>query len=508
MKFLSPGSVLLSAITVLLVRLVPKHFQYLFLLGASLAVLAWDQTSLGVLCLTSAGAYAGMALLERMQKKKNRHRKAVLAGLLIWQVLLFVRFQGRCLGISYVTLCLIGWELDVYRGQSEAEKNILYFAADVLYYPRLFSGPIVCGDEIRIMADRSWDTGYGKKTGEQAGSSPAADTVLSGRSGVRIQAFGSAAGPLRRILWGLFKKMVLADRLAMFVDAVFETPASFAFPILWLAVIAASIQIYADFSGCMDMVLGLSQLLGVPLPENFSQPFFAAGFADYWRRWHMTMGRWFRTYLFYPLGMNGRVLRVSNTLVSKLKSRRQKKCARMLVPLFATWAVTGLWHGFSLHYLIWGLMCAFLILIESGRKKKTVRNAGNILFTFLVMSVVRVMFRASCVEQAFSVYTGMIRFSALAGMLRSGAGAGICSSAGLFPGGLDCLDAVVVFAAVMILWIADFYRERKGCGIGEWVARLPLLLRWMLVLLAAAVILLTGVYGPGYAPAEFFYGRF
>ena len=133
MKFISPGSALLSAVTVLLVRLVPKHFQYLFLLGASLAVLAWDRTSLGVLCLTSAGAYAGMVLLERMRKEKNRCRKAVLAGLLIWQVLLFVRFQGRCLGISYVTLCLIGWELDVFRGQGEAEKNILHFAADVLY---------------------------------------------------------------------------------------------------------------------------------------------------------------------------------------------------------------------------------------------------------------------------------------------------------------------------------------------------------------------------------------
>ena len=484
MKFISPGSALLSAVTVLLVRLVPKHFQYLFLLGASLALLAWDRTSLGVLCLTSAGAYAGMVLLERMRKEKNRCRKAVLAGLLIWQVLLFVRFQGRCLGISYVTLCLIGWELDVFRGQGEAEKNILHFAADVLYYPRLYSGPIVCGDEIRVKTEGKRETG------------------------LRIQAFGSAAGPLRRILWGLFKKMVLADRLAMFVDAVFEAPASCAFPILWLAVIMASIQIYADFSGCMDMVLGLSQLLGVSLPENFSQPFFAAGFADYWRRWHMTMGRWFRTYLFYPLGMNGKVLRLSNALVSNLKSRRQKKCARMLIPLFATWAVTGLWHGLSLHYLIWGLMCAFLILVESGRKKKPVRNAGNILFTFLIMSVVRVMFRASCVRQALSVYSGMIRFRASAGVLRSGAGTGIFGGAGILPGGLDCLDAVVVFAAVLILWIADFYRERKGCGIGEWVARLPMLLRWMLVFLAAAAILLTGVYGPGYAPAEFFYGRF
>ena len=124
------------------------------------------------------------------------------------------------------------------------------------------------------------------------------------------------------------------------------------------------------------------------------------------------------------------------------------------------------------------------------------------------MSVVRVMFRASCVRQALSVYSGMIRLRASAGMLRSGAGTGIVGGAGILPGGLDCLDAVVVFAAVLILWIADFYRERKGCGIGEWVARLPMLLRWMLVFLAAAAILLTGVYGPGYAPAEFFYGRF
>ena len=560
MKLLSARFALLSALTILLVRLLPgrlRRFRPLILLSASLAVLAFDPLSLIVLCVTCGSAYAGMLVLERLQERGREHgvectqkrgvergrkhgvectqehgvertqerdveraqergrehgmertqerdveraqersrkriqriREVVLAGLLIWQVLLFVRFQGRCLGISYVTLILIGLEIEVFRAQRLPEKNILRFAADVLYFPRLFSGPIVQGGEIHMNAAVEPPV-----AGEC--ESPAAwecGPPVAGRWRPRVQAFGIAAGPLRRILWGLFKKLVLADRLAIFVSAVFDAPHSFSAVMIWLAVIAASIQIYADFSGCMDVVLGLSALLGVRLPENFSQPFFAAGFADYWRRWHMTMGRWFRTCLFYPVGMNGRVLKLSGALAAHVRGRQLKKCAMMLIPLFTTWAATGLWHGFSPHFLVWGLLCAFLILLESARRKKPGRNAGTILITFLTMSIVRVMFRASSVRQALRVYAGMLRFG---------------SPAGRFPGGLDRLDVAVVLTAVLLLGIADVYREKKGCGIGEWVARLPMVPRWMLVLAAAAAVLLAGVYGPGYAPAEFVYGRF
>src|SRR5262249_14525385 len=219
------------------------------------------------------------------------------------------------LGISFYTFETISYIVDVYQGKVRAVRNPLDYALYILFFRHLLAGPIVRPREFLPQLRRrkrfSWD-----------------------RAQLGLQFF----------LIGLFKKAVLADNVAEVIDPVFKDPAAFGTAAAWLAVVGYAVQVYCDFSGYSDMAVGLAHLLGFHLPPNFHLPYFAANIAEFWRRWHMSLGRWLRDYLYIPLGgSRGRPVRAS-------------------LNLLVVMTVCGLWHGANWPCVAWGVYNGLLLL--------------------------------------------------------------------------------------------------------------------------------------------------
>lgn len=273
------------------------------------------------------------------------------------------------IGISFYTFEAISYTVDVYRGKIRAERRLDHFLLFILFFPHLVAGPIVrAGDflpQTRRQKQWSWP---------------------------RLAVGG------RLILLGMFKKMVVADRMALLVDPVFATPSGYETSVVWMAAVAYSIQIYCDFSGYSDIALGTARLLGYRLQINFAMPFAAANITDFWRRWHISLSNWIRDYIYIPLGGNrGTVGRVAfNTLFAM--------------------TLCGLWHGASWTFVVWGALNGVYLLtnrmFRSATKELVLFNAvlrsaaGTLLrvaMTFLAVTLAFVLFRSPDFEMARQV---------------------------------------------------------------------------------------------------------
>ena len=221
------------------------------------------------------------------------------------------------LGISFYTLSAVGYVIDVYRGQTAADHHFGRLALFLSLFTNITEGPI---------------SRYGQLAGQ---------AFEGHRADYRQFTFGA-----QLILWGLFQKMVLADRAALLVSTVFGSPSDYSGGVVILAMLVYTLQIYADFAGCMDIVRGSGALFGIEITRNFHQPFFSRSIGEFWRRWHMTLGRWFKKYLYFPLGGS--------------------RCsfAKTIRNTFVVWAFTGLWHGASWNFVLWGLIFFVLLTIE------------------------------------------------------------------------------------------------------------------------------------------------
>ncbi|MDO4493867.1 MAG: MBOAT family O-acyltransferase [Clostridia bacterium] len=448
----------LCAAGALLCRVLPGRC-FLWVLAACNLVLAAANGALsfgvtfGCLMLTYFTGKAAFAL--RDAGKSPRLPVSLAAAVIVGAMLCF---RGKVPGISFFGLMLLGYLFDVASGACERPVSALPFAACGAFFPLMSQGPIVRIAEFSETAH-----------------------------GIRVS-FETALNGLYRILWGLVKKLILAERLGILVRAVYAAPESFSSLAVWSAAILSAFEIYADFSGCMDIVLGVAALFGLKPGENFKRPYLARDFTDYWKRWHITMGAWFRTYVFYPLAASAPVRFLTERVWKTLPSPSAKRAAVVAVPLLATWLLTGIWHGSGMHYALSGLMNGLVLLagtlLPNGMKRRPAPLA--VLHTFTVGALIRVMFRAESVVKAGAVYRGLFSF-------RGGAGFGAM--------GLDVQDALVALCFLLVLIAADIYEER-GRKIGN-----PTL-KAALAFLGVCALILFGHYGPGYAPGEFFYARF
>lgn len=254
------------------------------------------------------------------------------------------------LGISFYTFQSIGYLIDVYRGVCEAERNIFKYALFVSYFPHISQGPI--GRFNRL-----------------------APQLFSTRS---ISAANFERG-CSRILTGYFEKLVIAGRLAPYVTTVFDAPENYSGLTLFMAVIFYSVYLYADFSGYMNIALGCSHCLGISLDENFDKPYFSSSIAEYWRRWHITLGTWFKDYLYYPL-LRSPLLMNLNKKLSRAGHKEAAKFITVSIALLIVWFMTGLWHGAAWHYIVWGLWHGFFIITSTLLEKQynTWKNALHI----------------------------------------------------------------------------------------------------------------------------------
>ena len=229
------------------------------------------------------------------------------------------------IGISFYTLQAIGYMTDVYWKRAEVCRHPGKTALFLGFFPQIMEGPICSYAQT---ADLLW-------------------------KGEPIRFHDLSTGSVR-ILWGLFKKLIIADRLSVLVGAIYGDPSEYSGAQIAVAAVAYTIQLYMEFSGCMDIVIGSGRIFGIPLPENFRQPFFAEDAADFWRRWHMTLGVWFRTYVFYPVSLSRAVKR----WMAFTKPRFGKTFAKlgtMAMALFPVWMCNGLWHGPKWSYVFYGM---------------------------------------------------------------------------------------------------------------------------------------------------------
>jgi alginate O-acetyltransferase complex protein AlgI len=381
-------------------------------------------------------------------------------------------------GISFYTFQTIGYTVDVYRGKVEPERHLGLFALFVSFFPQLVAGPI-----------------------ERAGK-----LLPQFRARRDVSASGVVDG-LRLMLYGMFKKVVIADRLALYVNGVYDHPADYrGLPIL-LATLFFAIQIYCDFSGYSDIALGAAKVMGFDLTPNFRRPYFATSIAEFWRRWHISLSSWFRDYVYIPLGGN----RVAKW--------------RWYANLMIVFVASGLWHGANWTFVLWGALHGLYYLVEvwtTGIRDRAAQALGlkgkpvlgtvvGGLVTFVLVCFAWVFFRANAISDAFTLIGGMVR----AGV--STVPAPLTGEVGLSPvvapwGGAvsrPSLEMAFAFALIAILAFVDWIQadwtsadgaSAAGASGGQrpaWMRGLELTrkvwIRWAVYVLLALAIMNLGV---------------
>lgn len=484
MGFLSPQFFLFFPVVTLVYFFLPQRGQNLWLLAASwffylCAGPAYFAYLLCALILTYAGA-------RWIQGRAGPSRRA---GLICLLVLLFgtlflfkyldfalhmaeralgllgLSFQSPALdlilpaGISFYLFMAAGYLIDVYRGDRSAETDFVTYALFLSFFPYLLSGPI----------------------GRAGGLLP------QFREGHRFDYDRLRAG-LLRFLWGAFKKLVIADRLGILVSTVYAAPAQFGRLQVIAAALAFSIQIYCDFSAYSDMALGVAEVLGFQLMENFRTPYFSRSIGEFWRRWHISLSSWFRDYLYIPLGGS--------------RKGRGRKYLNVLI----VFAVSGLWHGAAFTFVVWGLLNGIYQVIgglTAGLRARCrqVFHLGDhsritalwqIGVTFLLSTVAWVFFKGGSFTHSLEIFRAMIT--------------GPWLTHPVTAWGLGRAELLVAALALVLLLAVDLLS--LAGGLQKRVLALPRPARWAIALGLLLVVLVFGVYGTGYDAQDFIYFKF
>ena len=476
--------------------LLPHRVRWVWLLAASYYFyMCWNAKYAVLIALSTLITYAGGLLIGRAEETADKVRRIRRKKLWVFlsfasnlAILFFFKYFNFFLdnlsvllalagvgfkrpdfdvmlpvGISFYTFQALSYTVDVYRGEVEPEKNLFRYALFVSFFPQLVAGPI---ERSKNLLGQMY---------ERHVFDP--DRVRDG---------------LLLMLWGMFEKIVIADRLAMLVDYVYANYPDLPGSAAVLATVLFAVQIYCDFGGYSHIAIGAAQVMGFTLMENFRRPYLARSAAEFWRRWHISLSTWFRDYLYIPLGGNrrGKARKYWNTMVTFLTS--------------------GLWHGASWNFVIWGglngayqvagemlrpvraRLCRALHIDPERLPWRLVRT----VFTFCMVDFAWLFFRAPSFAAAREMLAHMVKhfeLSALPGQL--------------FALGLDRANLAAALAAIGVLALADLLRERYG-SLRPCITRRVLPVRWAIYLGGVLAVLIFGIYGPGYDPAAFIYFQF
>jgi D-alanyl-lipoteichoic acid acyltransferase DltB (MBOAT superfamily) len=446
----------------------PRNFRWVILLAGSLFFYAYSGFILYI-SATIATTYIISYLLG-----KSRSRLLVAAWIAInIGLLAAVKIPQfgilMPLGISFYTFQSAGYIFDIYRGKAEAERNPAKLALFVSFFPQIIQGPISRHNDLTktLYAPNSFS-------------------------------IGNISFGLRRILWGFFKKIVIADRLLGSVMLMSAETETFYGGYAALNIIIYAVVLYADFTGGIDITIGVARLFGVKITENFNKPFYANSIADYWRRWHITMGSWFRDYLFYPMSVSKPMRRFSKTSRKYLGNGFGKRLP-VYITTIVTWFATGLWHGTTPNFIAWGLANGIVIILSQeceplyrrfhtkfGFSNTGYYNAFAIARTFLLM----------CAIRSFDIYGGVaITFRMFFSVFMPWNTEPVNI-------GLPAEDAIVAALGILLLIVSGRERPRRWFEGRSPAAKLSL------CLLLLCVIIIFGVYGYGYNANQFIYNRF
>lgn len=378
-------------------------------------------------------------------------------------------------GISFYTFQTLSYTIDVYRKRISASQQIVPYLAFVSFFPQLVAGPIERASALLPQFNRTRRF----------------DSELA-RSGLRL------------ILWGLFKKLVIADQLAVVVDQIYDDPTAHGGPILFFATVCFAFQIYGDFSGYSDVAIGTARLLGIRLMRNFNYPYFSQSIGEFWQRWHISLSTWFRDYVYIPLG---------GSHCSSFRHRCN---------LLATFLVSGLWHGAAWNFVAWGGINGVAIAgwSPSGHRKKSNSDQGSgfsqrkqetgraivgghpdlprpitlfrIWRTLLVVSLGWVFFRARSLSEAIGIINTIVRDSIDRVQLNSFVSTYQSDR---------CFETALIASFILVVW--EWFQRRRECPLD--FLRLPRMVRWTIYSTLIWVMLYTVA---GLERAEFIYFRF
>lgn len=383
------------------------------------------------------------------------------------------------MGISFYTFQAMGYLIDVYWGKYPPQQSLGRFALFVTFFPQLIQGPISRYSDLSqsLYEEHSWDS--------------------------RQIAMGA-----QRALWGLAKKLIVADRLAIPLRELVSDPEQYAG--LWVAVVIFlyAVQLYADFTGGIDITIGVAQMLGVKVTENFQRPFFSKNTAEYWRRWHITMGTWFRDYVFYPLSVSKTVLKLHQKARAKLGEPGKRVSVYLCTILL--WFVTGIWHGASWNFIVWGLLNGVVILISQeceplyakfharfpGLKGKFGYRLFEVCRTFWLMGTIRVLDVYRDVPLTFRQVGSIFARPNPAAL-----GNGALLELGLAPGDW----AIAAIGALAMLGCSLLGRREP---VRERLVRRNPNLGWGLCTGLILCMVIFGVYGIGFDATQFIYNQF
>lgn len=392
------------------------------------------------------------------------------------------------LGISFYTFQSMGYIVDVYREKVAPEKNIAKLALFVSFFPQIIQGPISFYDQLahQLYEPHKFD-------------------------------FTRFKYGMELILWGFFKKLIIADRAVVAINTVTADYAAYNGTTLTFTILLYALQLYADFSGGIDISRGVAQIFGIDMVDNFKRPYFAKSINDYWRRWHITLGAWLKNYLFYPLAMSNLFINASKKMKgTKFGSTKAGAHIAKVLPTsiasLIVFLVVGIWHGANWKYVAFGIWNGGIIMISILLKPifdwvlaKLRINAQSFAYgvfqmfrTFLVVLVGYVFdvapnfaeamntFKLVFVDQSFSA--GWSQISEL---------------------GLDKFDYAIIIFAMIVVFAASVIQERhSSTTIREMLDRKSFALRGFVIFAGLMLVLVFGIYGPGYDPAAFVYMQF
>lgn len=398
---------------------------------------------------------------------------------LVWS--LPVRKIVMPLGISFYTLQAVSYVVDVYRGKYEADRNPFRVTLFLIFFPQIVEGPIGRYDQLagQLYEGHSFD-------------------------------YDRFCFALQLIVWGLFKKIVIADRADKLVGTVFDSSETYFGLSVLLASVLYTVQIYMEFSGCMDIVAGSAELFGVSLAKNFKRPFFSVSVSEFWRRWHITLGTWLRDYVLYPVTLS-RPMQHFSRFVKRHFNSYFAKFVPTAISLFCVWICMGIWHGVGWKYVIYGMYYYIIMLVGMLAEPIFKRACGGlhirreskgfhifrILRTCVLVSTGMLIFRADSTGSAWNMLCAIFSGFSLQSL----------TDGSLLKLGCDGKDLIVILLGCLIVFVASLLQE-KGHALRTELAAKPLPLRWAVYLTGILVLVVFGAYGDGYGTVDFIYAGF
>lgn len=388
------------------------------------------------------------------------------------------------LGISYFTFNSIGYLIDVGRGKHKAETHIGKFALFVSFFPSIVQGPLFRYNDVGMQLQQPHKFDY--------------DNVTQG---------------IQLMLWGYFKKLIIADRVAIIANTIFAPGfTGYNGSEIFLGVVAYSFQIYGDFSGGIDITRGVAQMMGIDLPVNFERPFFATSMADFWHRWHMSLGAWMREFVFYPVMLSKPVTAVSKKMRKRFGGHAGKIVPSVAAP-FVVFFLMNIWHGLSAQRIANALYNAIIISssvalapvyqkITEKLRIKTDRfsfRLFQILRTFGVLCISRILTKAPSMKDALKMIKELFTSFDLDLIF--------CLKGKIFEYGVGQREMFILFLALLVLLVVGILQE-NGMKIRKTIAQQGFIFRWFIFISLIAAILIFGVYGPGYDASAFIYGGY